>query len=78
MIILHHINEENFKVAINNLKKVKDRKVSEVVYKYAHIFFREEIEETVELLIKYIQDFNPVKLIPGFMNIPADKRSCGI
>lgn len=43
MIILHHINEENFKVAINNLKKVKDRKVSEVVYKYAHIFFREEI-----------------------------------
>lgn len=43
MIILHHINEENFKVAINNLKKVKDKKVSEVVYKYAHIFFREEI-----------------------------------
>lgn len=78
MIILHHINEENFKVAINNLKKVKDRKVSEVVYKYAHIFFREEIEETVELLIKYIQDFNPVKLIAGFMNIPPEKRSYGI
>lgn len=27
MIILHHINEEDFKTAINNLKRVKDKKV---------------------------------------------------
>ena len=28
----------------------------------------------MDLLIKYIQVFDPVKLIPGFMNIPPDKR----
>jgi len=78
MIILHHINEEDFQKAITNLKLVGDKKVVEVVYKYAHIFFREVIEDTVELLIKRIQDFKPVKLIAGFMNIPADRRQAGI
>jgi|JI61114C2RNA_FD_contig_71_1900856_length_3073_multi_2_in_0_out_0_3 hypothetical protein len=78
MIILHHINKEEFKTAINNLKRVRDKKVVEVVYKYAHIFFREVVEDTVELLMKSIQDFKPVKLIAGFMNIPVDRRQAGI
>lgn len=40
MIILHHINQEDFQTAINNLKKIRDKKVVDVVYKYSHIFFR--------------------------------------
>jgi hypothetical protein len=78
MIILHHINQEDFKTAINNLKKIKDKKVVDVVYKYSHIFFREVIEDTIELLIKIIQEFKPVKLVGGLMNIPIEKRALGI
>lgn len=31
MIILHHINEENYKEAIRNLKNVKDKNSMEVI-----------------------------------------------
>jgi hypothetical protein len=31
MIILHHINEENYKEAINNLRKVQDKNSMEVI-----------------------------------------------
>ena len=78
MIILHHINQEDFRTAINNLKKIKDKKVVEVVYKYSHIFFREVMEDTVELLTKIIQEFKPVRLVGGLMNIPPEKRQLGI
>jgi hypothetical protein len=60
------------------LKNVKDPKVVEVVYKYAHIFFRFETEKTVNLLTKSVRDFKPIKLMPGLMNIPDNKRVHGI
>lgn len=78
MVIVHHINEEDFKTAINNLKKIKDKRVVDVIYKYSHIFFREVMEDTVDLLIKIVQDFKPAKLVGGLMNIPLEKRHEGI
>jgi hypothetical protein len=71
MIILHHINQEDYRQAIRDLRKVRDKRVVEVVYKYAHIFFREVTEETIELLIRTVQEFKPGKLVAGFINIPA-------
>ena len=49
-----------------------------MVYKYSHIFFRYETEKTVQLLVKYIKEFKPIKLMPGLMNIPDSKRIYGI
>lgn len=60
------------------MKNVKDDKVAEVVYKYSHIFFRYETEKTVNLLVKNIRDFKPIKLMAGLMNIPDGKRAYGI
>lgn len=42
MIILHYINEEQFKLAINSLKKVQDEKLNDLLYKYCPIFMRHE------------------------------------
>jgi hypothetical protein len=71
MIIIHFLSEENYEKALDHLKNFKDPvKVTEVIYKYAHIFFRFQTEKTVDLLIKTIKDFKPIKLMPGLMNIP--------
>lgn len=40
MIVMHYLSEEAYEKALEYLKNVKDPKVVEVVYKYAHIFFR--------------------------------------
>jgi hypothetical protein len=57
---------------------VKDPKVVDVVYKYSHIFFLYETEKTVSLLTKSVRNFTPIKLMPGLMNIPDNKRVHGI
>lgn len=78
MIVIHYLSEENYDKALDYLKNVKDPQVVDVVYKYAHIFFRYETEKTVNLLIRTIKDFKPIKLMPGLMNIPDNKRGFGI
>jgi vacuolar protein sorting-associated protein 18 len=78
MIVMHYLSEESYEKALDYLKKVKDEKVAEVVYKYSHIFFRYETEKTVNLLIRNIRDFKPIKLMAGLMNIPDNKRVHGI
>lgn len=41
MIIINFLAQESYDKAIDHLKNIKDtNKVSDVVYKYAHIFFR--------------------------------------
>ena len=42
MIILHHINEEQYKEAISNLKYVKDETFNNLLYRYCHIFMKHE------------------------------------
>lgn len=79
MIIIHYLSEESYDKALDYLKNVKDtNKVAEVVYKYSHIFFRFQTEKTVTLLTRSIKDFKPIKLMPGLMNIPYEKRIFGI
>jgi hypothetical protein len=69
MIILHHINEENYSQAIENLVHVDPKKLNEVLYKYCHIFMQYEPLKTIKLLINKVKDFVPTKLIGGLMNI---------
>lgn len=79
MIIIHYLSEENYGNALDYLKNVKDSsKVAEVVYKYSHIFFRYETEKTVKLLTQSVKDFKAIKLMPGLMNIPDNRRVYGI
>lgn len=79
MIIIHYLSEENYGYALDYLKNVKDSsKVAEVVYKYSHIFFRYETEKTVKLLTQSVKDFKAIKLMPGLMNIPDNRRVYGI
>lgn len=42
LIILHHINEEEYKEAIYNLKYLREDKVIELIYRYAHILMSNE------------------------------------
>lgn len=43
MIIIHHINEEEYREAIENLKHVKDEIVNnDLLYRYCHIFMKHE------------------------------------
>ena len=44
MIIQHHINEENYKETIKNLKSVKDKSSMEVIQKYSYILMKHEPE----------------------------------
>lgn len=78
MIILHHINEENYKEAIRNLKNVKDKNSMEVIQKYSHILMKFEPEATLQLFNNHIKKFDPTKIIGGLMNIPIEKRNFGI
>lgn len=41
-IILHHINEEQYKEAINNLRFIKEEFVNEILYRYCHVFMKHE------------------------------------
>lgn len=78
MIILHHINEENYKEAIKNLRNVHDKSSMEVIQKYSYILMKQEPELTLQLLISHIKKFDPSKIIGGLMNIPEEKRKYGI
>ncbi len=78
MILMHFLSEESYEKALEYLKNIKDSQVTDVIYKYAHIFFRYETEKTVSLLIKNVREFKPIKLMPGLMNIPDTKRSHGV
>ncbi len=78
MVILHHINEENYKEAIKNLKNVKDKNSMEVIQKYSYILMKFEPDQTLQLLMTHIKKFDPTKIIGGLMNIPEDKRKFGI
>ena len=44
MIILHHINEEQYKDAIENLNNILNDqcKINEIIYRYCHVFIRHE------------------------------------
>jgi hypothetical protein len=46
MIILHHINEENYARALNYIEKLKEKRILELLYKYGHIFMQHEPAET--------------------------------
>lgn len=78
MIILHHINDENYKEAISNLYKVVDKNSIEVITRYSHILMKFEPELTLKLLMGHVKKFDPTKIIGGLMNIPEDRRKFGI
>ena len=78
MIILHHINEENYKEAISNLRNVQHNNSLEVIQKYSYILMKYEPKLTLELLMSYIKNFDPSKIIGGLMNIPENQRHYGI
>ena len=42
MVILHYLNEENYKKAIEHLKQLKPNQVLDFIYKYCHILMRHE------------------------------------
>ncbi|EGR34772.1 vacuolar sorting protein, putative [Ichthyophthirius multifiliis] len=77
MIILHHINEEQYDQALKYLFQIKEKHINEVLYKYCHIFMRYRTEQTIQLLQRYTK-YKPQKLIGGLMSIHMEKRDQGI
>jgi hypothetical protein len=77
MIILHYINEENYKSAIENLGNVQNKNSLEVIQKYSYILMQKEPTRTLALLLQ-IKTFDPSKIIGGLMNIEKEHINVGI
>ena len=78
MVILHHINQAEFKKALNKLDQVDPNGKEVLLCKYAPIFMKSEPKRVVEILIdiaKYKKgqiDFK--KIIPALMNVDHNSR----
>ena len=82
MVMLHNINQQDFKKALSKLEHVDPSSKENLLYRYAPVFMKHEPKKTVDLLIDTAkqrgQAFDTKKLLPGLMNIPKDKREQAI
>jgi hypothetical protein len=78
LVILHHINQQQFKKALQKLTCIDPASQEELLYRYAPVFIKNEPKNTVNIMIsvgKQANDkFDPVKVLPALMNVPAKSR----
>lgn len=78
LVILHHINQQQFKKALQKLTCIDPASQEELLYRYAPVFIKNEPKNTVSIMIsvgKQAKDrFDPVKVLPALMNVPARFR----
>ncbi len=82
IVVLHHINQQQFKKALNILDKIDPSNQESLLYKYAPVFIKNEPTLTVNILIKVgrtqMRTFDPKKLLPALMNVPPNFRKAAI
>ena len=82
MVILHHINQYEFKKALNRLDQVDPNGKENLLCKYAPIFMKSEPKRVVDILIGIAKhkkgqvDFK--KIIPALMNVDNSSRDQAI
>ena len=82
MVILHHMNQQEFSKALIKLEHVEPDAKEGLLHRYSPIFLQHEPELTVRLLMetaierKGIPDVR--RLIPGLLNVPRELREFAI
>lgn len=79
IVILHHINQSEFKKALNKLEQLDPNGKEALLCKYAPIFMKSEPKRVVEMLIEITKtkkgEFDFKKIIPTLMNVDQFSRS---
>lgn len=84
-VMLHYINQQEFKKALSKLEFVDPSSQDEILYKYSPIFIKHEPTKTVDLLIQSAvkaqesnRNIELQKLLPALMNVEKGKRDQAI
>ena len=78
LVILHHINQTEFKKALSKLDQVDPNTKEALLFKFAPIFMKSEPKKVVDILIDITKqkkgqiDFK--KIIPALMNVDSNSR----
>ena len=79
IVILHHINQSEFKKALSKLEQLDPNGKEALLCKYAPIFMKSEPKRVVEMLIEITKskkgEFDFKKIIPTLMNVDQFSRS---
>lgn len=82
MVILHHMNQQEFAVALMKLEHVDSFSKENLLYRYSPIFMQNEPEMTVKLLMDTAIERRGIldlkRLIPGLLNVPQALRNHAI
>lgn len=82
MVILHHMNQQEFAIALEKLEHVDPLSRENLLYRYSPLFMQNEPKKTVELLTKTARERHGIldlkRLIPGLLNVPVDLRAYAI
>jgi hypothetical protein len=78
MVMLHHINQQEIRKALNKLGQIDPNGKENLLYKFAPIFMKYEPRKSVEILIDMARqkkgNIDLKKLIPALMNIDQNSR----
>ena len=82
MVILHHMNQQEFVIALTKLEHVDSFSRESLLYRYSPIFMQNEPEMTVKLLMDTAAERRGIldlkRLIPGLLNVPIELRNHAI
>ena len=82
MVILHHMNQQEFVKALTKLEHVDSLSRESLLYRYSPIFMQNEPEMTVKLLMDTAVERRGIldlkRLIPGLLNVPIELRNHAI
>lgn len=82
MVILHHMNQQEFAKALVKLEHVDSFSKESLLYQYSPIFMQNEPKLTVKLLMDTAIERRGIldlkRLIPGLLNVPIELRSYAI
>ena len=82
MVILHHMNQHEFDIALMKLEHVDSFSKESLLYRYSPIFMQNEPEMTVKLLMETAIERRGIldlkRLIPGLLNVPIKLRNHAI
>lgn len=78
MVILHHINQSEFKKALVKLEQVDPNGKEVLLYKYAPVFIKSEPKRVVDMIMQVAKvkkgNIDYKKLIPALMNVENTSR----
>lgn len=82
MVILHHMNQQEFSKALIKLEHVDSASKENLLHRYSPIFMQHEPELTVRLLMETAMERRGIpdikRLIPGLLNVPMELREFAI